>query len=347
MNTSKVLMLLTVCLLLVACEKEEPAPIITVQGGGLKKEVPVMQAPCVPSLSVFPAFFFPESQAGNLTLNVSSSMEWTTEVEYLDDWTTDWVSLNPASGAGNSAIAIHITDNPVEIRRQAIITVTAGDLIKKDTIVQHGKPYYGESVTINGIAWATKNVGAVGTFVNFSTNQGKYYKFNRRLGYTYMGGHIEWHSNHNDIAGATIEPVFDPERINETTDWTLLNDPCPESWRLPTAQELENLRISGYRWVDADGTGGPAGAWFGSDAQDATFQIPGNAVFLPAEGLLLDDVVHSVGEGRYWTSNWTKTSSIHGDEGQALIFNRQNGALQVTSHFQIKVCALQIRCVKQ
>jgi uncharacterized protein (TIGR02145 family) len=116
----------------------------------------------------------------------------------------------------------------------------------------------------------------------------------------------------------------------------LLNDPCPSGWRLPTAQELENLRAAGYRW-DSELTG----AWLGPDASSATFLGSVSAVFFPAGGLILMDVLHNVGEGRAWTS--TQSSN---DGGQALIFTSST-SMNVTSHFHNKYVALPVRCVKE
>jgi uncharacterized protein (TIGR02145 family) len=328
----------------------ERTATFTVQGGGLTQQVTVTQEACDSSLSISPTFFYPESGASDLTLNIKSTMDWTSEVEYVEikDWLIqmkNWCSLEPSSGDWkDSTITIHLQANPSESRRAAIITIKAGDFVQKDTIIQHGRFISEEgnlgapkSVVINGIRWAPSNVGSFGAFANLPSTPGKYYQFNKKIGYTYSGGQTE----DDEIVGATIAPPFDTALSIYTWEWhnwLLINDPCPEGWRVPTDTELESLRTSGYRW-DRNG------AWFGPNAQAATFDAPGNAVFLPAAGRIYSNIVYGAGQnGSYWTQ--TTGQYLRGTCGQTLVFE-PGRTFAVPNHFYEKNVALQIRCVRE
>ncbi|GHV68136.1 hypothetical protein FACS1894199_14930 [Bacteroidia bacterium] len=308
---------------------------ITIQAGSLQEKVTVIQKAGDAALSITPTLIYPETNAASShSINVTSNVAWTAEIAYISE--QGWCTFEPASGSGNGVITVNLLQNP-NSRRSAIITIKSGDLMEIGTIVQHGVPSTEVGVTINGITWATRNVDGFGAFADLSSSAGKYYKFNRTVGYNYIGGHTEFVSYDSAIVGGEVNPTFDTERTNENSDWLLINDPSPEGWRLPTDVELENLRTSGYKWVAADN-----GAWFGPNASNATFTVPGNAVFFPAAGLLLDDKIYYKNEGRYYT----KTQGWHGDEGRALIFNN-SFTREVTGTFHNKVCALLIRCVKE
>ncbi|GHT20037.1 hypothetical protein AGMMS4957_05760 [Bacteroidia bacterium] len=310
----------------------ERTATITIQAGALQEKVTVTQKAGDATLSTTPALIYPETNAaaGTYPINVTSNAEWTTEVEYIYDpsWgeyqDKTWCVLEPSSGSGSGVITVNLPQNSTHFRRWATITISSGNLVQTATIGQHGVPAFeNEGVTINGITWATKNVEGSGTFAYSSQDPGKYYQFNRIWGYSYIAG--------------KIEPEFNAD-VYRNGDWFLINDPSPEGWRLPTSEEMENLRTSGYRWVSDI-----KGAWFGPDAQTATFGEPGNAVFLSANGALWNgDMSTEQGEGQYWTKSTPSGIS------QALRFGAW-GSKKVNDPYDgiNKICGLSIRCVKE
>ena len=321
---------------------EERTATISIQAGTLKKNIVLTQTGGTPNLYINTGFMSVDGAENTCSITVTSNSQWTATVN--DAAINNWCTITPNSGFGNGTITVSVARNYSYARRHAFISVTNGVTQRTDTIFQVGGETYSDpsiAVTINGLVWATRNVGDFGTFTDFATESGKYYKFNRTIGYSYVGGYLERDGNHDDIVGGTVEPLFDSERTKENSDWILLNDPCPSGWRLPTDEELEDLRSLGYRWVND-----PAGAWLGQDAPSATFAVPGNAIFLPAKGLILDDVIHYANQGCYWTKTQGTSYSSRDDGGQALSFN-PTGSRQVTSAFMSKSCALLVRCIKE
>ncbi|GAP73253.1 hypothetical protein SAMD00024442_7_69 [Candidatus Symbiothrix dinenymphae] len=262
---------------------------VTIQAGALQEKVTVIQEAGDVILSIAPTFMYPEANAGTYSINVmSNDAAWTTEVEYIiapggmfPDRT--WCVLNPSSGVGNGVISINLPKNS-NSRRAAIVKITAGDVVQTDTIIQHGVPPMDEGVTINGITWATRNVGGFGAFADFFSSPGMYYQFNSYVGCSYTDG--------------VVEPVLSSYIGADGNDWSRIYDPCPEGWRVPTYEETQTLKNAGYRYVSAD-----KGSWFGPDAQTATITTPGSAVFLPLCGTLFGDNRYYESEGRYWVNH--------------------------------------------
>ena len=82
-----------------------------------------------------------------------------------------------------------------------------------------------KGVLINGIRWATRNVDAPGTFAETPESPGMFFQWNRRKGWNAVDRYVEgWDSS-----------------VPEGTKWYAENDPCPEGWRVPTADEFISL----------------------------------------------------------------------------------------------------------
>ena len=129
---------------------------------------------------------------------------------------------------------------------------------------------FGESVVINGVRWATRNVAITGVFVASPEIAGAHFQWNRR--------DSGWTSNWNG-GGATT--------------WQSANDPCPVGWRVPTEGELNSLVGAGSIMVTNWNNTGVSGLLFGT----APYQI-----FLPAAGHRdnLSGSFRDVGRLRYW-----------------------------------------------
>ena len=119
-----------------------------------------------------------------------------------------------------------------------------------------------DNVYINGVVWATRNVGAPGKFVDNPEDAGMFYQWNSKVGWSSKNplvstnGSTSWNENWNGY-GATI--------------WETANNVCPEGYRIPTNVELQSLVNAGNRIVTLNGVNGRI---FGSD----------EPIFLPVAG---------------------------------------------------------------
>jgi uncharacterized protein (TIGR02145 family) len=159
-----------------------------------------------------------------------------------------------------------------------------------------------KGVVINGVRWATRNVGAHGQFVAKPEEFGGYYQWGRK-----GDGHEKPTSKTTTTLSTTNTPTHGNfiKNDNDPYDWRTpqndnlwgatktANDPCPCGWRVPTGAELASLVNSTTSWGDLNGTNG---RFFGSGE---------NTIFLPAAGyrnvfigLLLSAGTH----GDYWSS---------------------------------------------
>ena len=136
-----------------------------------------------------------------------------------------------------------------------------------------------EGVVINGVRWATRNVGKFGTFVENPEDMGMLYQWNRRKA---------WSATNKEMIQGWDSSVPRGET------WRRRNDPCPRGWRVPTPAEFQSLiDTGGGFWTAKNGV---SGRLFGT--------IP-NQIFLPAAGFRnhFDGVLNlaDVGAG-YWSS---------------------------------------------
>ncbi|MCL2328073.1 MAG: leucine-rich repeat protein, partial [Bacteroidetes bacterium] len=171
------------------------------------------------------------------------------------------------------------------------ITVTAEDRVTKKTytiIVDRKAPVETpETVTINGVTWATRNVDAPGTFAENPESAGKFYQWNRNISWSATDPLIS--SN-----GATMYDLTYPGG----TEWEKANDPSPIGYRVPTKIEISKLfettNVSNV-WTTQNGVAG----------QLFTDKNTGATLFFPATGSRSngDGGLYEVGtNGYYWSS---------------------------------------------
>jgi len=93
-----------------------------------------------------------------------------------------------------------------------------------------------QGVVINGVRWATRNVGAPGTFVSSPCDYGEFYQFNK---------------------GTTDFLLNDDYSVYANSDsWLPANDPSPAGWRVPTLDEIQKLLDTNYvtyEWINNNG----------------------------------------------------------------------------------------------
>jgi uncharacterized protein (TIGR02145 family) len=138
-----------------------------------------------------------------------------------------------------------------------------------------------ESVEINGVKWATRNVDAPGTFAANPEDLGMFYQWNRKTAYAATGSVSGW--DRSTPSG---------------TEWEAANDPSPAGYRVPTRAELESLLDKSKvrnEWTTRNGVTG------------CTFTdiATGNSLFFPAAGYRStnDGTLYNAGEyGNYWSS---------------------------------------------
>jgi len=131
-------------------------------------------------------------------------------------------------------------------------------------------------VEINGVKWATRNVGAPHTFVQNPENYGEYYQWNN--------GTTDWIDGWNG---------------NGASFWLSTNDPSPAGYRVPTSAEIQSLLNSTYvtyEWTTRNGV-------YGGRFTDRT---NGNSIFLPAAGyrsVIGGTLISVSSQGMYWSSS--------------------------------------------
>ena len=128
--------------------------------------------------------------------------------------------------------------------------------------------YERESVLINGVRWATRNVDAPGTFTAQPEDFGTHYQWNRKVGWSASDPMI------NSDGGTTWESFVDD--LCDT--WAESNDPSPSGWRIPTQDELKSLldtsKVSN-EWTSLNEVTG----------RRFTDRYSGKSIFLPAAGM--------------------------------------------------------------
>lgn len=140
-----------------------------------------------------------------------------------------------------------------------------------------------KGVIINGVCWATRNVGKPNKFAEKPESAGELYRWNRKIAYSAVGDSVE---NWDDIRP-------------EGDEWETANDPSPRGWRIPTMTEFASLLDADKvksEWITRNGI---AGLIF-------TDLETGNILFIPAigfrihidKGKLYDKNLY----GHYWSS---------------------------------------------
>ena len=215
-----------------------------------------------------------------------------------------WKALNygtaqilPAGACGNPITVNHQVSNLVAPVNKTVTYGTVDD-IPGDT----------------SKCWITSNLGSShqATAVNDNTEEsaGWYWQFNRKQGYKHTL--------------FSITPAWTITDINESSDWTLTNDPCAlelgTGWRIPTLTEWTNVSTAG-NWDDWD------------DVWNSDLKLHAAGIIELGTGQLLNRGSY----GYYWSSNQYATN-----KGSLLFFHSTDCIL--TNNF--KAYGIPLRCLK-
>ena len=165
-------------------------------------------------------------------------------------------------------------------------------------------------VVINGVTWATRNVGAPKTFVTNIEDYGGYYQWNRK-----------------DTANFLLNDDYYASEFASVTTWLPANDPSPAGWRVPTSAELDSLldavKVTS-EWTTENGING----------YRFTDKATSKSIFLPAAGFRdrEDGTLYDVDNtyGYYWSSTEYSSDAyyleLYGSGGAILdYFYKANG----------------------
>ncbi len=180
-------------------------------------------------------------------------------------------------------------------------------------------------IDINGVIWATRNVGEPNTFVDKPEDTGMLYQWGQSTAWP-ISGSINKYWDYN------------PE-INFS--WTNTNGVCPIGWRLPNEMDFSILVFNcDISWTDNYNESGVTGAIF-------THKSNSNELFLPVPGYRRGDTSELINEGiesGYWSQEYNDVINT-GNARHLLIFNT-NDLYVGSDHSSHRSNGLSVRCVK-
>ena len=232
------------------------------------------------TVSIEPSYMAPIVASGEFTINVTSTGDWTVVPETGID---DWLAVSALKGSGNGIVTVTLNklaggDSDV---RTGKVTFRAG-VNSAVLTVQHG---YAQQ--IGNLVWAKANVGESGRFASSPDDPGMLYQY---------ASNVAWTNNYPDddySNGITSGPEGYPTGAkNSPQTWPEDQNPCPEGWRVPTANEVTALMGTDtdnkFGWLEPSASGfGIPGAACGlakETAKAATKDNMAGCIFLPCSG---------------------------------------------------------------
>jgi len=101
-------------------------------------------------------------------------------------------------------------------------------------------------VNINGVVWATRNVGAPNTFVNKPESDGLFYQWDKNIGWSAL----------NPLTSFPAGKFWSYTNPSGNKEWQKGNNVCPAGWRMPTQAELAGLADVNSEYTIMNGTSG-------------------------------------------------------------------------------------------
>ena len=179
----------------------------------------------------------------NIAVNKTATTLAVAEVEFLTTTATPANATNQSVtwASSDTSVATINTEGKVTAISAGTATITAttdngATATTAVTVVPASTTDAG--VVINGVRWATRNVGGPGTFAAYPESPGMLFQWNRRVGCPATGEAVD----------------FDPTGSTSTV-WYAENDPCPTGWRVPTLAEFESLILTSI-WTTQNGVYG-------------------------------------------------------------------------------------------
>jgi len=266
-----------------------------------------------------------------------------------------WASDNPdVATVDNGAVT-------AKAEGTATITVTTVDGAKTATCAVEVYEYeQGESVVINGVRWATRNLDTGGHFVANPEDYGALFQWGRRADGHESRTSPSYPTNDKSEENGVVSELDANGQIPTTHaaygkfvkqaedpwDWRMpqddnlwdatktANDPSPAGWRVPTNEELASLADETYvtsEWTSENGING----------YRFTDKATGNPLFLPAAGYrnASSSALNYAGAyGGYWSS------SVSGTNAYSLGFN--SGAV-APGYDNYRAYGFSLRCVSE
>ena len=229
--------------------------------------------------------------------------------------------------------------NPVPAYYISHVAGQVGDAFDAKDYVDEYNVNHGPGVEIDGVVWAPVNCG----YHEDDYKWGKLYQWGRKYGQGYDGrlyvngaatgyisdksspGHAEGPVSVSDGNSESSANTFFVDYGSGDMDWvtphsnTLWNscsedspvktenDPCPEGWRVPTYNELNNLCQNHSEWMNDED--GQPGYWL-CGTSSYTESVP--QVFFPAAGNNINIVNDGRGKtGYYWSSRPINTNQAY------------------------------------
>ena len=100
-----------------------------------------------------------------------------------------------------------------------------------------------QGVDINGVIWATRNVGMPRTFTDTPEDAGMFYQWGKNVGWSIF----------NPMINSNGGTVWDWTSVPNSEIWKPENDPCPCGWRVPTQAEQWDMIGVGCTEVTRNG----------------------------------------------------------------------------------------------
>lgn len=208
------------------------------------------------------------------SVDVTSNAAWKAQTSY------SWITVLKGEGeAGTNKLQIKVTAIGENPRRDGSVVITSGSTGAILNVSQ------GYGVLIGGLIWSKYNINDPGTFVEDIEEIGKVYCYDSKQAWPIVGFND---FNKEEFAAAKGCPAGYPVNTayaGEDT-WQPENDPCPDGWRIPTADEMwaliggseaPNWHYHFYYWNQ--------GAFCGSaDAVNATNTDMKGCIFIPFAG---------------------------------------------------------------
>ena len=242
-------------------------------------------------------------------------------------WFRDGVAISGATGATYTVPAnlakmegaTIYTSNGAKFQRAAYGIDCMGGVAMSNTVT-----IYFCDLMVNGICWARANSDVNGRINLNPYDRGDFFQWNKLVGY-------------NPTTANAAVSGWSAAADNAAT-WTN-GYPCPPGWRLPTAQDIENLFAIGSVWVAGGLRGVPAGTsgkFFGYNTDYCTISNMVGCVFIPTSGFIATNGVFSPGPtfGYYWSGeSYASTTGrilrVGADANMVYYTNAKNNAFSI------------------